>query len=103
MGNCDKLYIGFREFVDNDRLKDYDAEFFDKKKHTYKFMIPFIYKYVALDDFKKKIIFKKNPKLLYLFNINLNKLLIKEPKWVQETKLVQPTHNIKFLFRQSDY
>ena len=66
-------------------------------------MIPFIYKYVALDDFKKKIIFKKNPELLYLFNINLNKFLIKEPKWVQESKLVQPTHNVKFLFRQSDY
>ena len=66
-------------------------------------MIPFIYKYVHLDDLKKKIIFKKNPELLYLFNINLNKFLIKEPKWVQESKLVQPTHNVKFLFRQSDY
>ena len=103
MGNCDKLYIGFREFVDKDRLKDYDTDFFDKKRHTYKFMIPFIYKYVHLDDLKKKIIFKKNPELLYLFNINLNKFLIKEPKWVQESKLVQPTHNVKFLFRQSDY
>ena len=86
MGDCDKLYIGFREFVDNDRLKDYDTEFFDKKKHTYKFMIPFIYKYVIIDDWKKKFIFKNNPKLLYLFNINLNKLLIKEPKWVKQLK-----------------
>ena len=44
MKDCNKLYIGFREYVNKDKLKDYDNEFFDKGGFTYKTMIPFILK-----------------------------------------------------------
>ena len=43
MGDADKFYIGFRDFVDKEKLKDYDNEYYSEKRHSYKSMIPFIY------------------------------------------------------------
>jgi len=34
MKKCDKLYMGFRKFVQQNKLTDYDNEFFKKKKGT---------------------------------------------------------------------
>ena len=30
--NSDKLYIGFRDFVDKEKLNEYDDEYFSRKK-----------------------------------------------------------------------
>ena len=37
------MQISFRDFVDKEKLKDYDNEYYGKKRHSYKSMIPFIY------------------------------------------------------------
>ena len=36
MKDSDKLYIGFRDFVVSEKLKDYDNEYFSRKKPSYK-------------------------------------------------------------------
>ena len=93
MKDCDKLYLGFRKFIQKEKLRDYDNEFFEKKRHTYKFMIPFIYKYVNVDKLKNKLVNKDDISLFYFFSVYLNKLLVKEPKWLKGMKLLEPTHS----------
>ena len=55
MKDPDKLYIGFRDFVVSEKLKDYDNEYFSRKKPSYKFMIPFIYKYIDIETLKSEV------------------------------------------------
>jgi len=97
MKKCDKLYIGFRKFVKKKKLIDYDNEFFAKKTRTYKFMIPYIYKYVNVVEFKNKLVHKDNIKLFKFFNVYVNR----QPEWINEVKM-EPTHNRKFLFKNQD-
>lgn len=49
MGDSAFLYMGFRSFVSMEDLKRYDKEFMARKVHSYKFMIPFIYRYVDVN------------------------------------------------------
>ncbi len=55
MGDADLFYIGFRGFVDKEKLKDYDNEYYSKKRHSYKSMIPFINKYIDIDSLQNKV------------------------------------------------
>ena len=107
MKKCDKLYIGFRKFVEKKKLKDYDNEFFEKKTRTYKFMIPFIYKYINVDKLKNKLVQKDDIKLLKFFNVYANtKVNIyanRYPKWINEVKSMGSTLNRNFLFKDQDF
>ena len=95
MKKCDKLYMGFRKFVQQNKLTDYDNEFFEKKSRTYKFMIPYIHKYVNVDKLKNKLVHKDDIKLFKFFNCYINR----QSKWVDEVKSMEATHNINFLFK----
>ncbi|MDA7729647.1 hypothetical protein N8831_02520 [Flavobacteriaceae bacterium] len=50
-----RLYNELRKFVDIKKVLDYDNEFFDNKKRSYKFMIPFLEKYINIKLFRNKI------------------------------------------------
>ena len=107
MKKCDKLYIGFRKFVQQNKLKDYDNEFFEKKSRTYKFIIPFIHKYINVDKLKYKLVHKDDIELFKFFNVykntKVNAYANRDPKWVDEVKSMEATHNINFLFKDQDF
>ena len=98
MKKCDKLYIGFRKFVQQNKLTDYDNEFFEKKSRTYKFMIPYIHKYVNVDKLKNKLEHKDDIEIFKFFNVYANR----HPNGVDEVKSMEATHNINFLFKNQD-
>ena len=50
-----RLYNELRKFVDIQKVLDYDNEFFDNKKRSYKFMIPFLEKYINIKLVRNKI------------------------------------------------
>ena len=50
-----RLYNELRKFVDIKKVLDYDYEFFDNKKRSYKFMIPFLEKYINIKLVRNKI------------------------------------------------
>ena len=107
MKKCDKLYIGFRKFVKKKKLTDYDNEFFEKKTRTYKFMVPYIHKYVNVDKLKYKLVHKDDVELFKFFNVyentKVNVYANRDPKWINEVKSTEATHNIKFLFKDQDF
>ena len=49
------MQISFRDFVDKEKLKDYDNEYYGKKRHSYKSMIPFINKYIDIDSLQNNV------------------------------------------------
>ena len=107
MKKCDKLYMGFRKFVQQNKLTDYDNEFFKKKSRTYKFMIPYIHKYINVDKLKNKLVQKDDIELLKFFNVYANtKVNIyanRDPKWINEVKSIRSTLDINFLFKDQDF
>ena len=107
MKKCDKLYIGFRKFVKKKKLTDYDNEFFKKKTRTYKFMVPYIHKYVNVDKLKYKLVHKDDVELFKFFNVyantNVNVYANREPKWIKEVKSMGSTLDRKFLFNDQDF
>tara|TARA_B110000285_G_C14971999_1_gene537035 strand:+ start:159 stop:461 length:303 start_codon:yes stop_codon:yes gene_type:complete len=50
-----RLYNELRKFVDIKKVLAYDNEFFDNKKRSYKFMIPFLEKYINIKLVRNKI------------------------------------------------
>ena len=50
-----RLYNELRKFVDIKKVLAYDNEFFDNKKRSYKFMIPFLEKYINIQLVRTKI------------------------------------------------
>ena len=67
MKDSDKLYIGFRDFVVSEKLKDYDNEYFSRKKPSYKFMIPFVYKYINIEALKSEVTNTSQTRLITFF------------------------------------
>jgi hypothetical protein len=99
MKKCDKLYIGFRKFVKKKKLTDYDNEFFEKKTRTYKFMIPFIHKYINVEKLKNKLVHKDDIEFFKFFNVYANR----DPKWIDEVKSMGSTLDRNFLFKDQDF
>ena len=44
MNKNQRLYNELRKFVDKDKVREYDKEFFVQKSLTYKFLIPYFNK-----------------------------------------------------------
>ena len=105
MKKCDKLYIGFRKFVKKKKLPDYDNEFFEKKTRTYKFMVPYIHKYINVDKLKYKLVHKADIELFKFFNVyeNTKANANRDPKWVEEVKSMGATLDRNFLFEDQDF
>ena len=97
MKKYDLIYLGFRKFVKKKKLIDYDNEYFERKKHTYKFMIPFILKYINIEKLRNKIYHKNDFKILDLFNTYVNR----DPKWIDKVISMKATHEINFLFKDN--
>ena len=67
MKETERIHINFRRFVKNDDVNSYDEEFHSKKRHTYKFMIPFIFRYVDVEWELKNTSDREEEKFLALF------------------------------------
>lgn len=67
MREAERIYVNFRRFVKNDDVNRYDEEFHSKKRHTYKFMIPFIFRYVDVEWELKNTSDREEEKFLALF------------------------------------
>ena len=104
-----RLYNQLRQFVDKQKVREYDNEFFAQKSLTYKFLIPYFNKYMNLDIVKDKM---TDPKAqvhladqLYKFSVHNNKdwqKIKKETRELNKAKNI-PRHIDKyFLFKDQD-
>ena len=97
--DSEKLYMGFRDFVDKEKLNKYDREYFSKKRPGFKFMIPFIYKYADIDSLKSKVTDLNQISLIAYF---LNDYCSKNSKVLKNLKKVKDepiTVERNFLFK----
>lgn len=72
-----RLYRNFRRFVKKQELDSYDKEFLSREKHTYKFMIPFINKYVDIKKLNSNATKKRDVELIAYFS---NEYSVKESR-----------------------
>ena len=99
MKDSDKFYTGFRDFVDKEKLKEYDNEYFSRKRPTYRFMIPFIYKYIDIESLQNKVTDTSHIKLITYF---LNDYCLRNSKIIKSLNKVKDmpiTLDINFLFK----
>ena len=85
-----RLYCNFRRFVKKQELDGYDKEFLSKEKHTYKFMIPFINKYVNIKKLSTIVTNKRDVELIAYF---LNEYSVKE------SRLLKALNNYKVNYK----
>ena len=98
MKEADRLYIGFRDFVDNERIKQYDEEFFSRKNHPIKFMVSYINKFVNVNLLVKECTDEKTL-LLCAFFINVYSVRITNlSRGLKKLKSMQPTYKINFKY-----
>lgn len=99
MKDSDKLYLGFRDFVVTENLKDYDNDYFSRKKPTYKFMIPFINKYINIETLKNQVTDTSQTRLITFF---LNDYCLRNSKIIKslnKIKDLRTTVERNFLFK----
>jgi hypothetical protein len=97
--DSEKRYMGFRDFVDKEKCNKYDNEYFSKKRPSFKFMIPFIHKYIDIEAVK--VTDKGHIDLITYF---LNDYCSRESKILKglnKLKGIPTTNNIKHLFKPS--
>ena len=103
MGDADKFYIGFRDFVDKEKLKDYDNEYYSEKRHSYKSMIPFINKYIDIDSLQNKVTDIGHINLITYF---LQDYCLRNSKVLKKWNVVKgmsTTIDRNFLFKSSSF
>ena len=99
MKDSDKLYLGFRDFVVTENLKDYDNDYFSRKKPSYKFMIPFINKYINIETLKNQVTDTSQTRLITFF---LNDYCLRNSKIIKslnKIKDLRTTVERNFLFK----
>ena len=93
------LYMGFRDYVSKEDLESYDNEFMARKRHSYKFMIPFIFKYIDVNYHLNQL---QNPEDSALFAFFLNVYCERNSelaKALKESKDIPRMMDRKFLFK----
>ena len=70
MKESDRLYTGFREFISKDQYKEYDKEYFSRKRPSKQFMVSFINRYVDVKKLSKKVNIDKKQKIKPYLNYN---------------------------------
>ncbi len=88
MTKYQNLYNELRPFVSHENLKDYDTEFFKRKRPSFRFMIPYLYEFVGKKIIRKKL---KDPELIEFFNILENKFHVDSSKLVKAVKKAKQT------------
>src|SRR5690554_3722747 len=97
------LYNGFRPYVPEDNLKEYDKAYFSKKRHLVKFMTELIIQNVDLKHYHKNPL---KPEDGYLFNFFLFEYSQKNTelaKALKEFRNTPTTIEHKFLFKRTAY
>lgn len=93
------LYMGFRTFVSKEDLESYDNEFMARKAHSYKFMIPFIYRYVDVNDHINQLQCPEDSALFAFFLNVYCERNSKLSKAVNESKDTPRMMDREFLFK----
>ena len=94
-----KIFEELRKFVEREKIQEYDNEFFGQKSLTYKFIIPFLEKYINIKLVRNKI---TDPKA-YSHLVDLE-FKTADPKKYRELNKVKgmPRHADKhFLFKDN--
>ena len=97
-----RLYDELRQFVDKEKVREYDNEFFGQKSLTYKFLIPYFNKYMNLELVRDKM---TEPKAQAHLTDQLNKFRSSDTKAMREinkAKGIARHIDKKFLFKNSD-
>ena len=101
MTQSQRLYNEIRQFVEKEKIPEYDVEFFSKEKPSAKFMHALITKYVNLDKIRYKI---SDPKAYsHLVDIE-NKVVFKNYNRLKEINKSKdiPRHiDRSFLFKDN--
>jgi hypothetical protein len=103
MTKSQRLYDEIREFVENDKIAEYDVEFFSKERPSAKFMYTLINKYVNLEEIRYKI---SDPKAYsHLVDIE-NKIVFKSynrTKEINKSRNISRHHDKDFLFKDNKF
>jgi len=94
-----RLYNELRKFVDIKKVLAYDNEFFDNKKRSYKFMIPFIHKYIDIETLKSEVTETSQTKLITFFLNDYCLRNSKLTKYLNKVKNMPTTVERNFLFK----
>ena len=98
MKEAERIYRDFRRFVKDDDIIRYDEEFHSKKRHTYKFIIPFIFRFIDVEYELKNTSDREEERFLALF---LNEYCQQEKnqiKSLSQTRDMKRFVDRKFLF-----
>lgn len=102
MKESDRLYLGFREFVAEDDLKTYDNEYFSRKRHSTKFMVSLINKFIDV-ILLSRYSSRDDVKELCAFFINdYSRRITNKFKGSKVFKSMLPTHEVKFMYKDPD-
>ena len=103
MTQSQRLYNEIRQFVEKDKIADYDVEFFSKARPSAKFMHTLITKYVNLDKVRYEI---SDPKAYsHLVDIE-NKVVFKSYnrlKEINKSKDILRHFDRTFLFKDNKF
>lgn len=103
MTQSQRLYNEIRQFVEKDKIADYDVEFFSKARPSAKFMHTLINKYVNLDRVRYEI---SDPKAYsHLVDIE-NKVVFKSYnrlKEINKSKDILRHFDRTFLFKDNKF
>ena len=95
-----RLYNELRKFVDKDKVREYDNEFFGQKSLTYKFLIPYFNRYMNLELVKDKI---TDARAQVHLKDQLNMLLVNNNKdWQRIKKATRGIEKVKNIPRHID-
>ena len=97
---AENLYIQFRDLVDKEKLNDYDNEYLSQNRHTYRFMITFIHKYIDLESLKVKITDKGHINLITYFLNDYSNIELKSLNIMKGTSAAT-TYDRKYMFKPS--
>jgi hypothetical protein len=92
------LYDGFRPYVYDKNLDDYDNEFSCKKRRSNKFMIEFIHKYIDLDYYHKHPKQQEDAILFNYFLFEFSQKFSKTTKAIEDFRETPKHASQDFLF-----
>ena len=99
MKTVNKLYIGFRKFVKQDDLNNYDKLFFSKKNPSHKFMIELINNYIDVEEKMDNIDNEEEIKLFAFFINDYTEKYKPLNKYLRKVAQTPITSEVNFLFK----
>lgn len=96
---CNKLYIGFRKHVPQEKTTEFDNLFFSKKNPSHKFMIELINSYVDVEEKIKNLDDEEDIKLFAFFLNDYSEKHKPLNKYLSKVAQMPITADVKFLFK----